>query len=120
MNEGTPHWSDLFHIVTLAVVPKFFEWLGWIAAVATLQYLAQRSESLPLLFLLGFSYLALLVYFNSFFIELASKLSGEGGHSAMSLRSFLAALLMALAASFIATQAIGALTAATAITGGGS
>jgi hypothetical protein len=47
-----------------------FKWLGWVAALAALSYVAKGAASRPVHVLVALYYLAMFFYFNAYFFNL--------------------------------------------------
>lgn len=71
---GWQRWLDR---TALAATPRWFEWLGWVAALAALQYLLAKSGSAVIRIVTTVSTLLLWYYFNAFFF--AFELRGVPG-----------------------------------------
>jgi hypothetical protein len=67
--ETEPGWQRLIDQAALAVVPKWFEWLGWVAALAAIRYLASKTQSALLDWLAACSTLLIWYYFNAVFFR---------------------------------------------------
>ncbi len=63
-------WMKRIDRVYLAVIPKWFEWLGWILILGALQYFQKQSNSTFLAVLLLLSYISLWRYFIAVFDSL--------------------------------------------------
>jgi hypothetical protein len=60
-------WQDVADKIYLLATPKYYEWMGWIAALSALKYLSNKHAdySLTVLSLIGYS--LLIGYFQAFF-----------------------------------------------------
>ncbi len=53
----------------LSATPELFKWLGWVAALAALTYVSQKSDAWVVKALLGFYYVAMFFYLNAYFFQ---------------------------------------------------
>ena len=87
--ETESGWQRLLDRTALAVTPRWFEWLGWVAALAALQYLLAKSGSVVIRIVTTVSTLLLWYYFNAFFFRFEVRglpgLRSEGTQRAVSL-----------------------------------
>lgn len=62
-------WQASIDRFWLAATPEIFKWLGWVAALATLSFIQQKSPSIVVSALRGVCYVAMIFYFNAFFYQ---------------------------------------------------
>src|SRR5438128_3326483 len=62
-------WIRAFDNFWLSATPEIFKWLGWVAALAALTYIAQKGDAWLIRGLLHLYYVAIFFYFNSFFFQ---------------------------------------------------
>jgi hypothetical protein len=65
--ETEEGWLRLWDRTALAVAPRWFEWLGWVAALAALRFIHRKSGNGWLLIPILISSGLMLTYFNAFF-----------------------------------------------------
>jgi len=66
-------WQATLDGFALRAVPRWFEWLGWVLALAALQYFEIKSRSIVGAVLLGISWGFLWLYFSAFFYRVKFK-----------------------------------------------
>lgn len=66
-------WQAWIDRTALRAAPLWFEWLGWIAALAALEYLRKKSGSRVVTGITVVSILLLWYYFNGFFFRFSVR-----------------------------------------------
>ena len=57
----------------LAVTPKLFEWLGWVALLAGVSFVQKKTGSVWLLFFIGICTTSMMFYFFALFAKIEFK-----------------------------------------------
>jgi hypothetical protein len=62
-------WQTAIDRFWLDTTPEIFKWLGWVAALAALKVIEQKSGSKIVSAMNGLCYVAMIFYFNAFFFQ---------------------------------------------------
>jgi len=65
--RSEPEMQEVLDRFYLAATPKYFEWLGWVAALAAVTYLKNKHGGFALSAILTIGYVLLFSYFQAFF-----------------------------------------------------
>lgn len=60
--------------VVFELTPKYFDWLGWVAALAALQYVYVKTGNWAVMALMAVGYLSSFFYLNLIFTQIFEKL----------------------------------------------
>jgi hypothetical protein len=62
-------WQAAIDKFWLAATPEIFKWLGWVAALAVLKLIDEKSGSYAVSAIRGICFIAMIFYFNAFFFQ---------------------------------------------------
>ena len=62
-------WQRAIDRFWLALTPRWFEWLSWITILGVITFLAEKTNSSAMNLIKIISYIALFMYFQSFFFK---------------------------------------------------
>jgi hypothetical protein len=88
------HLED-FDNFMIEAAPKFFEWLGWVAALSAVAYLQLKQGSIALAVVYGIGIFLLFGYFNAFFYRMEFVFSREWSPKKKHLVSVLVSTILA-------------------------
>lgn len=98
-------WQEFIDRTALKAAPLWFDWLGWVAALAGLRYLQAKSQSQGIGLITGVSVLLLWYYFNAFFFSFKFRgLPGVRSPRLERILSLLASGIVALITFLFATE----------------
>jgi hypothetical protein len=99
-------WQEVIDRTALNAAPLWFDWLGWVAALAGLRYLQAKSHSPVIGLIANASIILLWYYFNSFFFRFTLRgLPGVRSPRLERILSLIASGVVAWVAFFLATKA---------------